>query len=61
MSDLDFCEFPTCPHCGNEELNWLELMDETIGDGDEVEFECGSCGGTVTVEVHITYRFTTVK
>ena len=59
--DLDNREFPTCPHCGHEEELWWELMDDSIGDGDEMEYECERCGGNVTVQVHIRYSFTTVK
>ena len=57
--DLEYTDFPVCPHCGAEEKDYWEIMDEHTGDGDETEFECGACGGSVVVEIHMSLNFST--
>ncbi|EGK10207.1 MAG: hypothetical protein M0Z65_10755 [Firmicutes bacterium] len=57
--DLECTDFPICPHCGTVEKDYLEIMDETTGDGDEIEYECWACGGSVTVEIHMSLNFST--
>lgn len=56
---LEYNDFPICPHCGAEETTPWELMDEHMGDGDEMEYECGKCRGSVVATVHITMSFCT--
>lgn len=58
-SDLEYNDCPVCPHCGDEWDTPWDLMDEHMGDGDEMEYECGTCGGSVVATVHLTLRFTT--
>lgn len=57
--DLEFNDLPVCPHCGAVEKDYFELLDEDTGDGDEIEYECGDCGGVVTAEVHMSLNFST--
>lgn len=57
--DLEFNDYPVCPYCGDwMETPW-EIMDEHTGDGDEIEYECGACGGSVVATVHMTLNFST--
>lgn len=59
--DLEQNEFPVCPHCGAEDPRPWELLDVTAWEGDQIEYECMSCGGSVvaTVHVHVEVTFTT--
>lgn len=57
--ELEWTDLPICPHCGAEEETPWELMDEHTGDGDEMEYECGACGGSVVATVHMSLNFST--
>ena len=51
--------FPSAPTAGQTGKDYWEIMDEYMGDGDETEFECGACGGSVVVEIHMSLNFST--
>lgn len=56
--ELEWTDFPVCPHCGAEEETPWEIMDD-MGDGDEMEYECEMCGGSVVATVHIQINYST--
>lgn len=57
--DLEMKELPVCPHCGGQDESPWELLDVNCWDGDQIEYECMKCGGTVLATVHVEVKFTT--
>ncbi len=52
-------DFPTCPHCGFEDRDWWDGLDDNMNDGDKWESECISCGKSYAVTMCITTTFDT--
>lgn len=57
--DLEYNDCPVCPHCGDVWDTPWEIMDDDMADGDEMEYECGACGGSVVMTVHVEINYST--
>ncbi|ASS76856.1 hypothetical protein CIG75_19175 [Tumebacillus algifaecis] len=52
-------DYPTCPHCGNEDHDWCEGT--LTEDGDVEWHRCHRCQKSYKVTMHIVATFTTEK
>lgn len=51
-----FGDEPTCPHCGEAESSMWEL---DLGDGEEAEIDCSSCGKPFVAGAFVSVTYTT--
>lgn len=60
-SDTEYTKQPICPFCGEEidTSDNYELYDLT--EDEEQEFECGHCLKKFTIQMHISYSWTTKR
>lgn len=56
--DTDMTEFPICPYCGHEDIDWWDGT-TLNNDGDIEHTFCPSCGEEYQVTMHVSTRFTT--
>ena len=59
MSDTEYTDEVTCPHCGYKERDSWEFNGD--GDGHVFDHECGECGETYEVMVMVSVKYTTQK
>jgi DnaJ-class molecular chaperone len=59
--DLDHVDVPVCPKCGKEQTNTSEIkFNSGWVDGAEALINCENCEHEFSVELTVTYSFTTL-
>lgn len=59
--DLLYNDEPKCPHCGADDQDWSDGLNDSKNDGDEWEATCGECMRVYKVTMCVEVTFSTEK